>query len=80
LKKFSARELADVNSAIALLPEAIAKPHVHAGLGVRKLRRAIFEIRSGLQIRVLFALESGDIVLVFAGDHNQVRAWLKQNT
>ena len=46
---------------------------------IRKLRRSIFEIRAGLKTRVLFARESGDIVLLFAGNHDQVRAWLKEN-
>ena len=67
------------HKSIGLLPEAMGKPHVHSGLSIRKLRRAIFEMRAGLQIRILFARESGDIVLVFAGDHGQVRAWLKEN-
>lgn len=57
----------------------MGKPHVHSGLSIRKLRPAIFEIRVGLDTRILFARESGDIVLVFAGSHNQVRAWLKEN-
>ena len=79
LKKFSESEITEINSAIALLPEAMGKPHVHSGLGIRKLGKAMFEIRAGLQTRVLFARESGDLVLVFAGNHNQVHAWLKEN-
>ena len=79
LKKFDGRELAEINAAIALLPEAMGKPHIHSGLSIRKLGRTTFEIRAGLQTRVLFARESGDIVLVFAGDHDEVRAWLKEN-
>ena len=66
-------------AAIARLPDAMGKPHVHAGLGIRKLRKAMFEVRAGLQTRVLFARESGDLVLVFAGSHSQVRTWLKEN-
>ncbi len=40
---------------------------------------AIFEIRAGLETPTLFARESGEIVLVFAGNHNQVWTWLKEN-
>jgi len=79
LKNFSSKEITEINSAIARLPEALGKPHLHQGLSVRKLRRAIFEVRAGLHTRILFVQESGDIVLAFAGDHNQVRAWLKEN-
>ncbi len=80
LKKFSDQDLAEISIAIAKLPEAVGKPHVHTGLSIRKLRPAIFEIRAGLQVRILFARESGDIVLVLAGNHNEVRTWLKENT
>ncbi len=79
LKRFSDGDIAEINAAIGRLSEVIGKPHIHSGLSIRKLRPAIFEIRAGLQIRILFARESGDIVLMFAGDHNQVRAWLKEN-
>jgi len=79
LKHLSAEELILINNAIARLAEAMGKPHVHSGLSIRKLLPAIFEMRVGLQTRVLFARESGDLVLVFVGDHAQVRAWLKEN-
>ena len=79
LKNFSDSEIAEINLAVGRLPEALGKPHVHSGLSIRKLRPAIFEVRAGLQIRVLFARDAGDIVLVFAGNHNQVRAWVKEN-
>jgi hypothetical protein len=62
LKKLSASEITEINIAIGRLAEAMGKPHVDSGLSIRKLRPALFEIRAGLQIRVLFARESGDIV------------------
>jgi mRNA-degrading endonuclease RelE of RelBE toxin-antitoxin system len=80
LKRFSAKEVEDINTAISKLSESLGKPHIHSGLSVRKLRKAIFEIRADLKIRLLFARESGDIVLVFAGDHDEVRACVKSNT
>jgi len=79
VKKFSSSEITEINAAIALLVQTMGKPHVHYGLSIRKLRRSIFEIRAGLETRVLFARESGDIVLLFAGNYDQVRAWLKEN-
>ena len=79
LKTFSNQDLTDIKSAVAQLPELIGAPHIHSGLSLRKLRPSIFEIRAGLRIRVVFAREAGDIVLAFAGNHNQVRAWLKEN-
>jgi mRNA-degrading endonuclease RelE of RelBE toxin-antitoxin system len=79
LKKFSTEEIAGINEAVSRLSDSVGHPHTHSGLSIRKLRKAIFEIRAGLDIRILFARESGDIVLVLAGDHNDVRAWVKAN-
>jgi mRNA-degrading endonuclease RelE of RelBE toxin-antitoxin system len=80
LKKFSHDEIAEINEAISKLSDSFGHPHVHSGLSIRKLRKAIFEIRAGLDIRILFTRESRDIVLVLAGDHDEVRAWLKDNS
>ena len=66
LKKHSPAEIAEINAAIVRLPQVLASPHVPSGLSVRKLRPAIFELRAGLQVRVLFAREGGDLVLMFA--------------
>lgn len=76
-KKFPEKELAEINAAIARLPEIIGQPHRHSGAGVRRLRPSIFEIRAGLDTRVIFLLESGDVVLLFADNHDEVRRFLK---
>ena len=69
---------ADVRSAAALLPEAFGKPHIHAGLGVRKLGK-YFEFRVGLKWRVLFVIRKGDAVLVTVGDHDNIVRFIKGN-
>jgi hypothetical protein len=79
LRNIPERKVLEINAAIVRLAGCLGKPHVHAGLSIRKLRPSIFELRVGLETRVLFARESRDIVLVFAGNHNEIRAWLKQN-
>ncbi len=80
LKRFSKAEVDDINGALEVFAAKLGKPHEHSGLGVRKLRKKLFELRAGLQIRILFAMESGDVVLTFAGSHDEVRAWIKENT
>jgi hypothetical protein len=79
IKRFSRNEPAEINAAIARLPEGLRNPHVHAGLGIRKLRPSLFEIRAGLDVRVLLLRESHDYILGFAGNHDEIRAWLKAN-
>ena len=79
LKNLSGKQLTEINTAIGRLPEAMGKPHIHSGLSIRKLRPAIFELRASIEIRVLFGIESGDVVLIFAGNHDEVRVWLKRH-
>jgi len=53
-------------------------PHLHSGLGIRRLRRNYFECRAGLQIRLIFRADPGVLVFLTAGDHKHVRNFLKK--
>ena len=79
IRKYSEAEITDIKAAVVQLPDVFGKPHIHAGLGIRKIGRRLFELRAGLIVRVLFTREGGDFVLVFAGNHDQIAAWLRGN-
>ena len=49
------------------------------GLGLKRMREDIWEIRAGLRTRILFALFPGEIRFVLIGDHNGVKDFLKRN-
>ena len=68
----------NVRSAIDLIPSAFGRPHLHGGIGIRPFG-TYFECRSGLGLRILFLVESGDFILVTVGNHDQVRAYLRNN-
>lgn len=60
------------------LPRAIGDPHLHAGLGIRKLHGSgIWETRVGLGLRLVFALERDLLTLVRVGRHDEIRRYLK---
>lgn len=60
------------------LPRAIGDPHLHAGIGIRKLHRSgIWEARLGLGLRLVFGLEPGLLTLVRVGSHDEIRRYLK---
>jgi mRNA-degrading endonuclease RelE of RelBE toxin-antitoxin system len=80
LKKLSKEELESVKQAARQLPAAFGNPHLHAGLGIRKLRANVFEFRSGLKTRVVFTIDGNDLLLWMAGDHNDAAKWLKNNS
>jgi mRNA-degrading endonuclease RelE of RelBE toxin-antitoxin system len=77
LRKFSDTEIESIREAIGRLPDVFGNPHHHAGLGMRKLRKNVYELRAGLKIRVLFAVAEVDLVLLLAGNHNDVANWIK---
>ena len=60
------------------LPRSVGTPHLHSGMGIRKLHRSgIYEARLGLDLRVIFALRPDEVVLVTAGTHDHVQRYLK---
>ena len=71
---------AAVFDAVLQLPRVIAEPHLHAGLGVRKVHRTgIWEARVGLGLRMVFGLDggAGGLILIRVGSHDDVRRCLR---
>jgi mRNA-degrading endonuclease YafQ of YafQ-DinJ toxin-antitoxin module len=65
--------------AILALPRALGRPHLHQGLGIRKLHGSgIWEARVGLGLRLVFALEPDRMTLVRVGTHEDVRRFLRE--
>lgn len=68
-----------VFEAILALPRALGEPHLHAGLGIRKLHASgIWEARVGLGLRMVFTLEPQLLTLVRVGSHDEIRRYLRQ--
>ena len=68
-----------VGAVLALieLGAVFGNPHIHSGLGIRKLAGNIFECRTGSAHRFIFQDVKDSLVVVFLGDHDQVRRWLR---
>ncbi|MCX6907228.1 MAG: hypothetical protein NTY01_04205, partial [Verrucomicrobia bacterium] len=47
------------------------------GLGLKKLTRRHWEIRAGLQLRIVYELEQSLIRLITVGNHNDVERFLR---
>jgi hypothetical protein len=66
-------------AAMLVLPRAIGRPHLHQGLGIRKLHgSAVWEARVGLGLRVVFAVGPDRLTLVRVGSHEDVRRFLRE--
>ena len=59
VEKLSATERGQVAAALRALAGGFGNPHHHLGLGIRRLRKDLFECRAGLQWRIVFFAEKG---------------------
>ena len=68
---------AAVADALNAIRDGFGQPHLHSGLSIRKLARNIYECRTGLDLRLVFEARKGTLTFDFAGNHDQVQAYLK---
>ena len=66
-----------VFAALQTVATAWGQPHLHAGIGIRRLKRNWFECRAGLPVRLVFAASPGRLIFHFAGNHDEVRRFAK---
>lgn len=72
-------ELAELPARLALLKDNFGKPHLHAGLGLRRLQDNAFEFRISRDLRVVFLFyKPTTIQLMMIGNHDDVYNWLRQ--
>ena len=76
--KLTPQQQERVNAALVRLEETFGQPHAHAGIGIRSVG-SFFECRGGLELRVLFVVRDGDLILVTVGNHDDIRAYIRAN-
>lgn len=68
-----------IGLAIRNAQQHFGDPHSHRGTGIRKLSAKYYELRVGLDCRLLFTDEPAFLRFVAEGSHNQVKRFLKQH-
>lgn len=77
VQSLSAADSAAVDAALADLLNTFGRPHQHAGTSIRPLRPPVYELRLSLSLRIVF-VRNGDVLPVdFVGNHDEVRAYLR---
>ncbi len=66
-----------VFATMQLAAAAWGQSHLHSGRGIRRLTAGAYECRLDRGTRLLFFSESGRLLFDFAGNHDQVQAYLK---
>jgi hypothetical protein len=77
VRRFPKARRREIARAIDAARDGFGSPHLHSGLGIRRLHRNYFECRVSRQIRLIFRADPGVLLFLTAGDHGHVRNFLK---
>lgn len=77
LKALQREERVQCLLALCDLAESFGRPHLHSGLGIRKLGERLFECRGSLALRFIFQDRPADLFVTFLGTHDEVKALLR---
>ena len=78
VKAFHEKEKAEIKVLAEQLIEMLSRDRaIHKGIGLKRLRAKYWEARKGLKTRILFRWDGELVEFVLAGDHNDVKRFLK---
>jgi hypothetical protein len=76
LRSIPAGRRDEVYAAMKSTEAALGQPHLHAGVGLRRIP-PFMECRCGLDLRLVFQREGKALVFHLCGTHDQVESFLK---
>lgn len=76
LSGLSDERLSHVRAAMLKADQAYGQPHLHAGIGLRRLGKHM-ECRDNLDGRLIFRRDGDTLLFLFYGTHDEVRAFMK---
>ena len=77
LDSLPSADRAECWSALLQLADTFGQPHVHSGIGIRKLGQRLFECRGNRALRFLFVNFDDSLEVRFLGTHDEVQRELK---
>ena len=80
LRQLPKNEKVECLLALCDLVDGFGQPHVHSGLGIRKLANKLFECRGNRDLRFVFQDRGEELFVSFLGSHDEIRALLRRGT
>ena len=78
IKSLPPTERTDVKEAASQLIDVLSKDRqIHQGLGLKRLMGDFWEVRRDIRVRILFRWTGDLIEFVLAGNHDDVKRFLK---
>jgi hypothetical protein len=78
LRELPKNERVECLPALCDLADVFGRPHVHSGLGIRKLGNKLFECRGNRDLRFIFQDRGAELFVSFLGNHDEIRALLRR--
>jgi len=69
-----------IGLAIETAQRHLGNPHSHSGLGICKVSDDYYELRVGLDCRLIFINEPDCLMFVAEGNHDQVKRFLRKQS
>jgi len=57
--------------------QKFGRPHLHGGIGIRKMVAKAFECRAGLRLRLVIIDTPDDLRAEFIGSHDEVQKFVR---
>lgn len=78
VKTFHGRQKEEVKKAAIQAIEVLSQDRmIYKGIGLKHLKDNFWEVRKSLKARILFRWEGDLIEFILAGNHNDIRRYLK---
>ena len=78
IKSFPPPEKSEIKESAAQLIDILSRDRqIHQGLGLKRLRGDFWELRKGIKARILFRWHGDLVEFVLAGNHDDVKRFLK---
>ena len=78
IKSFPNKEREEIKAVSIQLIDMLSRDRsIHKGVGLKRLRGDFWEVRKGIKARILFRWEGDLVEFVLAGNHNDIKRFLK---
>ncbi|HEV3409081.1 MAG TPA: hypothetical protein VG095_02215 [Chthoniobacterales bacterium] len=77
IRRLPKRQRKQIGEVITAVRDGFGAPHLHSGLGIRRLRGSLFECRVGLKLRLVFDAEPGLLSFTDLGTHDEIRKLMR---
>lgn len=78
IKSFQGKEKEEIKQVAIQAIDILSQDRtVHKGIGLKRLKGDFWEIRKGIKVRILFRWRGDLIEFILAGDHNDIKRFLR---